>query len=130
VVPSRKVLIGLLAIVLVGALGACSKGQRQEIVDDAAEVAARNIATEAGREEFENNGVDVLGDLSCVANSEGGGEQLTVRCTGTASNDRELLLEGTVSTDQGDIGDAVRGTFVGSVDGKEVFSEDCFGNGC
>jgi hypothetical protein len=122
--------VGVMVILVVGAIGACSKEQQQEIVDDAAEVAARNVAAEAGREEFENAGIDVLGDLNCVATSEGGAQDLTVRCTGTATNDRQLLLEGTVSTNQGDIGDAVRGSFVGTVDGKEVFSERCFGNGC
>jgi hypothetical protein len=122
--------VGMTVILLAGALAACSREQRQDIVDDAAEVAARNVAAEGGREEFENAGIRVLGDLDCVANSEGGAQNLTVRCTGSATNDRHLLLEGTVSTDPGDIDSVVRGSFVGTVDGKEVFSETCFGNGC
>lgn len=69
-------------------------------------------------------------DEDCAADSRVGAEELTIRCHGSAADGRNLLFEGTVSKSQGGIDDAVRGTFVGTADGHEIFSEECVGDSC
>jgi hypothetical protein len=117
--------------VLVGAaLVGCSKEDRQEFVDDTVELAARNLAAQAGEEEFQNAGLDVEGTLNCTATSQGGADEVEIRCTGTSADGKQLLLEGTLLAQQGDVGDVARGEFVGTADGEEIFSESCVGEGC
>jgi hypothetical protein len=41
--------VSLAVIMMIGVATACTKEQRQEIVDDTVEVAARNVASEGGR---------------------------------------------------------------------------------
>ena len=114
-----------------GTLVACTEEQQQEIVDDTAEIAARNAASAAGTAAFEQQGLEVSDVLECTANSTGGAKELIVSCTGASDDGKELALEGTVSADEQDISvDAIRGSFVGTVDGEEVFAEDCLGDGC
>lgn len=119
------------AVLVVGTLAACTEAQQEEIVDDTAEIAARNAASAAGTAAFEQQGLEVSDVLECTANSTGGAKELSVTCTGASDDGKELALEGTVSADEQDINvDAIRGSFVGTVDGEEVFSEDCLGDGC
>lgn len=118
-------------VLVVGTLAACTEAQQEEIVDDTAEIAARNAASAAGTAAFEQQGLEVSDVLECTANSTGGAKELSVTCTGASDDGKELALEGTVSADEQDINvDAIRGSFVGTVDGEEVFSEDCLGDGC
>lgn len=53
-----------------------------------------------------------------------------MRCTGSSTQGEELVLEGDATTGSADIGDAVRGSFVGTADGREVFREECLGDSC
>ncbi len=127
----RGSMAAALALLLVGGLLAgCSKAERQEVVDDTVEAAARQIASQGGTEAFENEGIQVSGDLDCTATSEGGAAEVSVTCTGTGSEGEELAIDGSFQVDAGEIGDSARGSFVGTADGKEVFSENCFGTGC
>lgn len=128
--PMRSIMRTLIAAVLVaGTLAACTEKQQREIVDDTAEVAARNAAAAAGTAAFEGEGLEVSDVLECTANSTGGAEKINVTCTGTSDDGRELALEGTVTGREQDINvDAIRGSFVGTVDGEEVFAEDCLGD--
>lgn len=118
-------------VLVVGTLAACTEAQQEEIVDDTAEIAARNAASAAGTAAFEQQGLEVSDVLECTANSTGGAKELSVTCTGASDDGKELALEGTVSAEEQDVNvDAIRGSFVGTVDGEEVFSEDCLGDGC
>ena len=130
--PIRSIVRTFVAAVLVaGTLAACTEKQQQEIVDDTAEIAARNAAAAAGTAAFEREGLEVSDVLECTANSSGGAEELRVSCTGTSDDGKRLALEGTVSAREEDISvDAIRGSFVGTVDGEEVFAEDCLGDRC
>ena len=119
------------AALVAGTLIACTEAQQKEIVDDTAEIAARNAAAAAGTAAFEQEGLEVSDVLECTANSTGGADDLTVTCTGVSDDGKELALEGSVSANEEDVSvDAIRGSFVGTVDGEEVFSEDCLGDGC
>ena len=60
----------LAVIMMIGVATACSKEQRQEIVDDTVEVAARNVASEGGALEFAKSDIDVDGDLDCTADAQ------------------------------------------------------------
>ena len=117
---------GLLVVLVAGAMTACTEEQRDEV----AEVAARTIAAEGGEEGFANEGIEVDGDLECTATSEGGAERVAVSCTGTGVDGEELAVEGDLRVQIGDDGDSARGSFVGTADGEEVFSEECVGTGC
>ena len=118
------------SVLVVGTLISCSKEDRQAFVDDTVELAARNLAAQAGEQEFQKAGLDVEGTLDCTATSQGGAEEVEVRCTGTSADGKELLLEGTLLTQEGDVSDVARGEFVGTADGKEIFSESCVGDAC
>lgn len=128
----RPIVRCVIALVLAaGTLAACTEEQQQEIVDDTAEIAARNAAAAAGTAAFEREGLEVSDVLECTANSTGGAEDLRVTCTGVSDDGKELALEGSVSAQEEDINvDAIRGSFVGTVNGEEVFAEDCLGDGC
>ena len=127
----KTVRAGITAVLLAGGLAACSEAQQQEIVDDTVEVAARNAAAAAGTAAFEQEGIEVSDVLECTSNSTGGAERVSVTCSGTSDDGRELELDGEVAAREQDISvDALRGSFVGTVDGEEVFSEDCLGERC
>jgi hypothetical protein len=127
----KTVRAGITAVLLAAGLAACSEAQQQEIVDDTVEVAARNAAAAAGTAAFEQEGLEVSDVLECTSNSTGGAERVSVTCSGTSDEGRELVLDGEVAAREQDISvDALRGSFVGTVDGEEVFSEDCLGERC
>lgn len=118
----------LAIIMMMGAATACSKEQRQEIVDDTVEVAARNVASEGGALEFAKSDIDVDGDLACNANAEGGAQSLAVTCTGTSTEGQSLTMDGQLTVADGEIVDS--SAFVGKADGDEIFNVDCVGEAC
>ena len=115
-------------IMMIGVATACSKEQRQEIVDDTVEVAARNVASEGGALEFAKSDIDVDGDLDCTANAESGAQTLAVTCTGTSTEGQSLTMDGQLTIADGEIVDS--SGFVGKADGDEVFNVDCVGEAC
>jgi hypothetical protein len=117
------------ALVAAGAV-ACTEDQRRDLVDQGAEAAVRNVVSAAGAGAFEREGFEVSESLDCEATSTGGAERIEVRCTGSSQDGEELVLEGEAETGSAEIGDAIRGSFVGTADGEEVFSQDCLGDGC
>ena len=119
------------AVVLLAFAGiSCTEEQRGDLVDQGTEAVVRNIAAAAGAGAFEREGFEVDGPLDCEASSSGGAERIEVRCTGSSTEGEELVLEGDATTGSAEIGDAVRGSFVGTADGDEVFKEECLGDGC
>ena len=120
--------VSLAMIMMIGVAAACSTEQRQEIVNDTVEVAARNVASEGGALEFQKSDIDVDGDLDCTANAEGGAETLAISCTGTSTEGQDLTLEGQLTVADGEI--VGSSGFVGKADSEEVFSKDCVGEAC
>ena len=120
--------VSLAMIMMIGVASACSKEQRQEIVDDTVEVAARNVASEGGALEFQKSDIDVDGDLDCTANAETGAQTLAVTCTGTSTDGQSLTMDGQLTIADGEIVDS--SGFVGKADGDEVFNVDCVGEAC
>jgi hypothetical protein len=120
--------VSLAMIMMIGVATACSKEQRQEIVDDTVEVAARNVASEGGALEFQKSDIDVDGDLDCTANAESGAQTLAVTCTGTSTDGQSLTMDGQLTIADGEIVDS--SGFVGKADGDEVFNVDCVGEAC
>ncbi|HEX2315441.1 MAG TPA: hypothetical protein VHJ17_16985 [Thermomonospora sp.] len=73
-------------------------------------------------------GIALPGDLSCKV-TEGTGEQTPVTCSATTTDGRQVSLTGTItSTAAIENSDWIRGTFVATVNGKEVLRTSCIGN--
>jgi hypothetical protein len=105
-------------VVVLGA--ACTKAQ----VQDLTETAARNAAAVAGTNAFEAEGHPLDGQLSCEAHVVSGSDRIGVDCTGRTKTGDPVTLSGEASNTEGD---GLSGSFTGSVNGKEVFSQDCLG---
>ena len=118
------------AMLLVGSMVACSDDQASDLLDQGTEAIVRNAVAGAGEAAFEDEGVEVEGNLDCEATSTGGAERIEVSCTGTSVDGEELAIEGEAETGASEGNDDVSGSFVGTVDGEEVFQEDCLGQGC
>jgi hypothetical protein len=117
------------AVVLMSAMAmGCSREQRQELVEDTVELAARNMAREGGEQEFRNEGIEVSGDLDCSATSDAGAQSVSVDCTGTSVDGQDLTLEGELAVADGEIVDS--SGFVGTADGDRVFEVSCVGEAC
>ena len=132
---------------LVGFLGiaGCSSDSRQSIktdvqsaistvgnaagnaVDSAAEVAVRNIATQQGEEQFKNVKQTLSGPLTCTAKVASGVSKIDVSCTGQTATGGAATLQGTTDEIPGASVVSLKGQFVGSIDGKQVFSVDHLG---
>lgn len=123
----RALVAAAIAFVVVGT--ACTEDQRSDLVDQGTEAVVRNVASAAAAGAFEREGYEVEGTLDCEASSSGGAESIALRCTGSSTDGEELELEGEATTGSAEVGDAVRGSFVGSADGEEIFRQDCLG-GC
>jgi hypothetical protein len=126
---ARTGLIVFSVLALAGAVG-CTKEQRSDLADEGAEALVRNAVSAAGVAAFEREGYEVDGSLDCEATSTGGAERIQVSCTGTSADGQELAIEGEAETGAAEGDDNISGSFVGSADGTEVFSEDCLGQGC
>lgn len=98
-----------------------------EGTNDAAETAARNLASAQGEDEFSAAGVDVEGDLTCEATASDQVDTMQINCTGTGTDGQALALEGTTNEVPGASVTELEGTFVGTADGTEVFNVDRLG---
>lgn len=98
-----------------------------DATQDAVKMAARNLASAQGEDEFSSNGVEVEGDLECEATSNGDNSALDVSCTGTSTDGKSLSIEGTTSEMPGASLTELEGSFTGAADGEEVFSVDTLG---
>lgn len=98
-----------------------------EAASDVAEVAVRNIATQQGEEQFADAGEPLDEDgLSCEATADGL-DAVEVNCTGTTEDGGTAELTGSTSEMPGASVTEIEGTFTGTVDGTEVFSETSLG---
>lgn len=101
----------------------------EESETDAAEAAARTIAADQGEDEFDDNDVDVEGDLTCEATAQGDDAgAIDITCSGTTEDGREIGLTGTTSELPGASATELVGDFTGTVAGEEVFTTDRLGD--
>ena len=119
--------VALAALAL--ALAACSDEGRDEILDEATELAVRNFAALQGAEHFDSAGYEIDDDgLACTATiGEGGRTAVTVECTGTTTDGGEAELTGVTSELPGASIIELEGDWTATVDGTEVFSTDELG---
>ncbi|MET0459430.1 MAG: hypothetical protein ABW195_09285, partial [Ilumatobacteraceae bacterium] len=99
-----------------------------EAGDDAAELAARNIATQQGEEQFSEAGhpLDDSG-LSCTATVEDGVDGVAIDCSGTTADGGAATLTGSTTEVPGASVTSLEGDFAGAVDGTEVFTTQTLG---
>jgi hypothetical protein len=100
-----------------------------EAGDDAAELAARNIATQQGEEQFSAAGqpLDDSG-LTCEATVGGEGvDGVSIDCAGTTAAGGAATLTGATTEVPGASVTSLEGDFVGTVDGAEVFTTQTLG---
>jgi len=111
------------------AVAGCSDEDREELLDDATELAVRNFAAMQGAEQFNHEGFEIDEDgLSCTATvGEGGLDQVDVNCTGTTEDGGAAVLTGTTSEIPGASITELDGTFTATVDGEPVFETDTLG---
>ncbi|MEO6126585.1 MAG: hypothetical protein ABIR32_23025 [Ilumatobacteraceae bacterium] len=94
---------------------------------DAAEAAARTIATQQGEEQFVNAGHTLDGPLTCEATIADGVTSINISCTGTTKDGKPAALTGTTNELPGASVVSLNGQFSGTVDGTEVFSTQRLG---
>lgn len=109
------------AMVLAIGLAGCSDAGKQldTAKQEVGEFAIRNAAAIAGSAAFKENGYPLEKRLVCTANVTSD-NTATLACTGTTKDGKPVTLDGTADGDTLD-----KGSFVGKVDGQEVFSRDC-----
>ena len=141
----RPTILGMALAISVAAVAGCSSDARSAISTDvqsaitdvgnavdegttaAAEVAARNLATQQGEEQFKNAGHELSGPLACVATVNDGVSKIDINCTGTTKAGGAAMLTGATSEIPGASVVSLDGSFVGTVDGAEVFSTQRLG---
>ncbi len=122
------------------AVGGCSSDTRRSIAtdlqtgatavgravgnatNDAAELLARNIATQQGEEQFKNAGHTLAGPLMCTAKIADGVANIAINCIGTTQAGGAAVLAGNTDEIPGASVVALDGEFTGTVDGKVVFT--------
>lgn len=132
---ARLLLAAALSLTLLGACSDDSVDDAAEDVgdavdeasNDAIEVAARNIASAQGEDQFSDVGIDVEGDLACEATADEAADAVDISCTATSTDGQDLALDGTTDEIPGASVTELEGTFVGTADGDEVFSVDTLG---
>jgi hypothetical protein len=121
------------------AIGGCSSDDRSSIAtdlqsvatdianaagaatDDVAEALTRTIATQQGEEQFKNAGKELDGPLSCKATVNEDAANIEVSCTGKTKDGGAAALTGATNELPGASIVSLDGTFIGTVDGTEVF---------
>jgi len=88
----------------------------------AAELSARNIATQQGEEQFANAGYPLNGPLECTAVVSDGLDTMAIDCNGVTAAGGAAILTGTTDEIPGASVVSLSGSFVGTVDGQEVFN--------
>jgi hypothetical protein len=141
----RPAIVRMALAISIVAVAGCSSDARSAISDDvqtavtdvgnavadgttaAAEVAARNLATQQGEEQFKNAGHELSGPLTCEAAVNDGVSKIDVSCTGTTMAGGAAALTGSTAEIPGASVVSLDGSFIGTVDGAEVFSTQRLG---
>jgi hypothetical protein len=117
---ARGVAVAAVAVGMAMGLTACDEAEKQldKAKTQVGEFAIRNAAAIAGTEAFKQNNYELSEQLDCTADVSAD-NTVTVACTGTTKDGKAATLDGTADDDNLD-----KGSFVGKVDGQEVFSKD------
>ena len=119
--------VAAVAVAAAVALAGCGDAA-DEVGEDATESAARNLAADAGDEQFEAAGHSIDGELDCEARVVTDElKKVEIVCTGVTDAGGEAKLEGATNELPGKSFDELEGLFVGTVDGTEVFATDVLG---
>jgi type II secretory pathway pseudopilin PulG len=112
----------------------CSSNTRSSVKSDversanaAAETAARNVATQQGEEQFKNAQHELSGPLVCTATVQTSAAKIDIACSGATKDGKAATLTGTTNELPGASVVSLNGTFVGSVDGAQVFTTQRLG---
>ncbi len=121
----RTLTISLAAAAALGltlGLTGCNDVEKQvdKAKKSAGEFAIRNAAAIAGTETFKEKGHELKDRLDCKATVNASDNSAVLSCTGTTQDGKPVTLDGTADDDT-----AEKGSFVGKVDGVELFSKDC-----
>ena len=103
------------------------KSDVQNATNAAAESVARNVATQQGEEQFKNAQHELAGPLICKATVQKNAAKIDVTCSGTTKVGKAATLRGTTNELPGSSVVSLNGSFVGSVDGVEVFNTERLG---
>jgi len=95
----------------------------EETVEQVDEVLVRTAASNLGQQELAKAGAEVSGPLSCSTTRQEGG--VDISCSGTTLDGRAVEVTGTATSLPG--GNTVKGNFVGTAAGQQVFSLECLG---
>lgn len=100
----------------------------EDVLDDATEAAVRVFASAQAKEQFNNAGHEIDGDLDCTAEvGEGGLDAVSFECTGMTVDGGDAVLSGRTSELPGASITELKGTFTATVDGEDVFETDQLG---
>jgi hypothetical protein len=98
-----------------------------EFGEDSVEVAARNLASRQGAEEFADSGHAIDGDLECTADATADLTAVEISCEGATEDGAIASLTGSTTELPGASLTELEGEFVGLVDDEEVFDTDALG---
>lgn len=98
-----------------------------DAANNAAEVLARNIATQQGEEQFKNAGQELDGPLTCTSKIEDGVTKIDINCTGKTKTGGAATLIGSTNEIPGAAVVSLDGQFTGAVDGTTVFNTQRLG---
>jgi hypothetical protein len=129
IVRRSRALISIATLAAVVGVAACSDEDRDEVLDDATELAVRNFAALQGSEQFNNAGHEIDDEgLSCTATvTKDGRTAVEVECTGTTTDGGEAVLTGITSELPGASIVELEGEWTATVDGEQVFTTDGLG---
>lgn len=127
VLPSVALAAALLVVGCSSSTRSSVKSDVQNSTNAASEAAARNIATQQGEEQFKNAKQELSGPLACQANVVANAAKVNITCTGATKAGGAATLTGTTNELPGASVVALSGTFVGSVDGTQVFTTQRLG---
>jgi hypothetical protein len=99
-----------------------------EASEDAVELAARNFASVQATQEFESAGYPIDGDLRCDADATDDLTAVEITCTGETVDGETVEMEGVTSEFPGLSINELDGSYVGTVDGDEVFTTERLGD--
>jgi hypothetical protein len=110
------------ALLVLGAVTGCGdSGVKQ--VQDLDEVLVRTAVSVQGQAALSGKGAQVSGPLSCTSERSDSGVE--VNCAGRTVDGRAVAVTGTATSLSG--GNAVKGEFVGALEGQQVFTSQCLG---
>jgi hypothetical protein len=98
-----------------------------DAANNAAEVLARNIATQQGEQQFKSSGHELSGPLTCTAKVNKGVSKIDIACTGTTKTGGVAALGGTTDQLPGASVTSLTGQFVGTADGAPAFTTQRLG---